>query len=114
MLIVGRAVAGAGSAGIGNGAMTILAAILPPREQAIFMGLNMGLGQIGLALGPVLGGIFTEYLSWSWCTSSIPFLFSPCFAASWLRLTAHSLIRFLHKSSNRGRGGYIAILPSDP
>ncbi|KEF53516.1 uncharacterized protein A1O9_10491 [Exophiala aquamarina CBS 119918] len=67
MLIIGRAIAGAGSSGIGNGAMTILAAILPVRAQAKFMGLNMGLGQLGLALGPIVGGCFTEYLSWRWC-----------------------------------------------
>jgi len=72
MLIVGRAVAGAGSSGIGNGAMTILAAILPIQARAKFMGLNMGLGQLGLALGPIVGGCFTEYLSWRWCTLLFP------------------------------------------
>jgi len=83
---MGRAIAGVGSSGIGNGAMTIIAAVLPPRAQAQFMGVNMGLGQLGLALGPIVGGLFTEYVSWRWCMSSclrLPSLPLPLFCLSW-------------------------------
>ena len=69
MLIIGRAVAGVGSAGIGNGALTIISAVMPVRARARFLGINQGIGQLGLALGPILGGIFTEYVSWRWCKS---------------------------------------------
>ncbi|RMZ82141.1 hypothetical protein DV738_g1888, partial [Chaetothyriales sp. CBS 135597] len=67
MFIVGRAIAGTGSSGLSNGSLTIISAVLPPRAQAQFMGVNMGLGQLGLALGPIIGGLFTEYVSWRWC-----------------------------------------------
>ncbi|KAI8263994.1 Efflux pump afoB [Colletotrichum sp. SAR11_239] len=67
MFIVGRTIAGAGSSGLANGALTIISCIMPTREQAKFLGLNMGIGQLGLALGPVVGGLFTEYVSWRWC-----------------------------------------------
>lgn len=70
MFIVGRTIAGAGSSGLANGALTIISCIMPTREQAKFLGLNMGIGQLGLALGPVVGGLFTEYVSWRWCKSS--------------------------------------------
>jgi MFS family permease len=72
MFIIGRAIAGAGSSGIANGALTIISAILPPRTQARVMGVNMGLGQLGLALGPIVGGLFTEYVSWRWCECLSP------------------------------------------
>ena len=69
MLIVGRAIAGVGISGLSTGALTIISAVLPPLKQAQFLGINMGLGQLGLAMGPIVGGLFTEYVSWRWCKS---------------------------------------------
>lgn len=67
MFIVGRAIAGAGSSGINNGSLTIISSVLPLRSQAKFLGINLGIGQLGIALGPIIGGAFTQYVSWRWC-----------------------------------------------
>lgn len=67
MLIVGRAIAGLSASGLMNGVLTILAAILPPHRLPRVMGLNVSLGQVGMACGPLIGGALTEYATWRWC-----------------------------------------------
>ncbi|CAG7938445.1 unnamed protein product [Penicillium nalgiovense] len=67
MFIIGRVIADAGSAGVANGAVTTISAVLPTKKQAHFMELIMGMGQLGLATGPIIGGAFTTKASWRWC-----------------------------------------------
>ena len=54
-LIVGRAVAGLGCAGILSGAMLILASCVPLRKRPIFNGLVGGMYGIASVLGPLMG-----------------------------------------------------------
>ncbi|KAI0148070.1 efflux pump [Hypoxylon sp. NC0597] len=67
MLIVGRAVAGFGAAGITNGAITIISSCAPLEKRPALIGLTMGLMQVGLVAGPLIGGAFTTYTTWRWC-----------------------------------------------
>ncbi|KAE8406865.1 major facilitator superfamily domain-containing protein [Aspergillus pseudonomiae] len=67
MLIVGRAVAGIGGAGILNGAFTIVSGCVPMSRRPTIIGLVMGVSQVGLAAGPLVGGALTEYSTWRWC-----------------------------------------------
>ncbi|EOO02505.1 putative mfs transporter protein [Phaeoacremonium minimum UCRPA7] len=66
MFIIGRAIAGLGSAGIFTGNATIVANVLPAHRRPRIMGINMGIGQMGFALGPILGGAFASGPSWRW------------------------------------------------
>lgn len=66
-LIVGRAIAGAGGAGIASGAYTIIAISAPPRQRPAFTGLLGATYGTASVIGPLLGGVFTDRLTWRWC-----------------------------------------------
>lgn len=66
-LIVGRAIAGVGGAGIYMGVMTLIAATTTMRERPFYVGLTGLTWGIGIVLGPVIGGAFSiSPVRWRW------------------------------------------------
>ncbi|CAO2650657.1 Nn.00g019490.m01.CDS01 [Neocucurbitaria sp. VM-36] len=67
MFIVGRAIAGAGAAALYSGGMTIIGFSVPLRKRAIYIAALSSMFGIASVVGPILGGAFTDRLSWRWC-----------------------------------------------
>lgn len=65
--ILGRAVAGMGAAGMMNGSIIIIMHTVPLEKRPMFQGLIGAVFGIASVVGPLLGGVFTERVSWRWC-----------------------------------------------
>ncbi|KAL8843652.1 MAG: hypothetical protein Q9176_001860 [Flavoplaca citrina] len=66
-LIIGRAIAGMGCAGIFSGALIIIAYSVPLHRRPAYTGLIGAMYGVASIAGPLLGGVFTDNLSWRWC-----------------------------------------------
>jgi EmrB/QacA subfamily drug resistance transporter len=65
-LVAFRALQGLGSAGIFSTAFTVIADIYPPAERGKYQGLFGAVFGVSGVVGPWLGGILTDSLSWRW------------------------------------------------
>jgi EmrB/QacA subfamily drug resistance transporter len=63
-LVVGRAAQGAGGGGLMTLSQALIGEHVPPRERARFQGYFAAMYALASTLGPVLGGVLTEHLTW--------------------------------------------------
>ena len=66
VFIIGRAVAGVGSAGIFSGSIILTVHIIPLRQRPAYQGIMGAVIMISSIVGPLIGGAFTTRLTWRW------------------------------------------------
>ena len=65
-LIAARAVQGVGAALMMPATLSIISATFAVRERGMAIGIWAGVSAMALAIGPLVGGIITEHISWNW------------------------------------------------
>ena len=64
ILIILRIFQGLASAMIFGTSLAIITSVFPPGERGRAMGINVTAVYLGLSLGPVIGGLLTQYFGW--------------------------------------------------
>ena len=65
-LIAARTVQGVGAAIMNPATLGIITATFPPRQRGMAIGIWAGVSAMALAIGPLLGGLITDHIDWSW------------------------------------------------
>jgi EmrB/QacA subfamily drug resistance transporter len=65
-LIAARVLQGVGAALMNPATLSIIAATFPSHQRGTAIGIWAGVSALALAIGPLVGGLITQHIDWSW------------------------------------------------
>lgn len=65
--IIGRVIAGLGSAGLFSGVIVIMVPLVPLRKRPLYQSAFGAIFRVSSVMGPLVGGAFTRNVTWRWC-----------------------------------------------
>lgn len=65
-LVAWRAAQGAGAALMMPATLALITNAFPPKQRGMALGIWAGVSAMALAIGPLVGGLLTEHVNWSW------------------------------------------------
>jgi len=65
--IIGRAIAGLGSAGLFSGVIVIMVPLVPLRKRPLYQSAFGAIFGVSSVMGPLVGGAFARNATWRWC-----------------------------------------------